>query len=461
MTLQQLNYLVTVAECGSITEAAERLFISQPSLSAAIHNLEKEMGVTAFVRSNKGVIVTREGEELLSFARMLLEQADIMQEHFGAGKGREPKFCVSCQHYSFAVNAFVDVVQQYDADRYSFILRETQTGEIIDDVASGKSELGLLYLSESNESVLTKLLRRNELVFEELFTAAPHVFISKDHPLAGKDRIALDALRPYPYLVFEQGDRSSFYFAEELLSMLDMPKTIQVRDRATLGLQGHDGIAAPHGREAEGAVAAGGVVLRRAPGGGKVVLQGLRQARQCRPVFRKRPVERFGQQPLGQCPAQRQRLHHGIAQQLFGGTAALARGIRLRQRQHLGLRAEAEQELDAVRPLPCAHLPPAVQHQQTGPELGQRHPAQRILRSQLLTVHQPDTAVQRFAQLLRQPAAQFEPRGTGGHPEDAGIRLFCQHLPHDAALACARRTHQRGPAALLQGGRRRTAGRFV
>ena len=146
MTLQQLTYLVTVAECGNITDAAERLFLSQPSLSAAIHNLEKEMGVTAFVRSNKGVTVTQEGEELLSFARMLLEQADIMQEHFGVGKKRVPKFCVSCQHYSFAVNAFVEVVKEYDADQYGFILRETQTGEIIDDVASGKSELGLLYL---------------------------------------------------------------------------------------------------------------------------------------------------------------------------------------------------------------------------------------------------------------------------------------------------------------------------
>ena len=234
MTLQQLAYLVAVAECGSITDAAERLFISQPSLSAAIHNLEKEMGVTAFVRSNKGVAVTREGEELLSFARMLLEQADIMQEHFGAGRRRDPRFCVSCQHYSFAVNAFVDVVQQYDADRYSFILRETQTGEIIDDVSSGRSELGLLYLCESNESVLSKLLRKNELVFEELFTAEPHVFISRDHPLAARARITLDELRPYPYLVFEQGERNSFYFSEELLSMLDMPKTIQVRDRATL-----------------------------------------------------------------------------------------------------------------------------------------------------------------------------------------------------------------------------------
>ncbi len=145
-----------------------------------------------------------------------------------------PKFCVSCQHYSFAVNAFVEVVKEYDADRYGFTLRETQTGEIVDDVASGKSELGLLYLSESNETVLSKLLRKSELVFEELFTAAPHVFINKDHPLADRKCITLDELKPYPYLIFEQGDRNSFYFSEELLSMLDMPKTIQVRDRATL-----------------------------------------------------------------------------------------------------------------------------------------------------------------------------------------------------------------------------------
>ncbi|MGN0435652.1 MAG: LysR family transcriptional regulator [Wujia sp.] len=234
MTLQQLTYLVTVAETGNITEAAEQLFISQPSLSAAIHNLEKEMGVTAFLRSSKGVVITREGEELLSFARMLLEQADIMKEHFGIGDKRTPKFSVSCQHYSFAVNAFVDVVNQYDADKYSFILRETQTGEIIDDVANGKSELGILYLSEHNEEVLKKLIKKNELQFEELFVAKPHVFICRNHPLAGKNIIAIDDLKPYPYLVFEQGERNSFYFAEEFLSMLDMPKNIQVRDRATL-----------------------------------------------------------------------------------------------------------------------------------------------------------------------------------------------------------------------------------
>ena len=234
MTLQQLKYLVTVAECGNITEAAERLFISQPSLSAAIQNLEKEMGVTAFSRSNKGVTVTREGEELLSFARMLLEQADIMKDHFGTEENRTPKFSVSCQHYSFAVNAFVDLINKYNADHYSFVLRETQTGEIIDDVANGKSELGIIYLSEHNEDVLAKMLKNNQLVFEELFVAKPHVFISNKHPLAGRELITLEDLKPYPYLTFEQGERNSFYFSEEFLSTLDMPKNIQVRDRATL-----------------------------------------------------------------------------------------------------------------------------------------------------------------------------------------------------------------------------------
>lgn len=234
MTLQQLTYLVKVAECGNITDAAEQLYISQPSLSTAIRNLEKEMGVTAFNRTKKGVTVTRDGEELLSFARMLLEQADIMKEHFGVAEKRDPKFSVSCQHYSFAVNAFVDVVNAFDADKYSFILRETQTGEIIDDVAQGKSEIGILYLSEHNEEVLTKLIKKNELEFEELFVADPHVFLCKNHPLAGKDLITLEDLMPYPYLVFEQGERNSFYFSEEFISMLDFPKNIQVRDRATL-----------------------------------------------------------------------------------------------------------------------------------------------------------------------------------------------------------------------------------
>lgn len=234
MTLQQLRYFVMVSECGNITEAAEKLYISQPSLSNAIHNLEKEMNVTAFSRSNKGMTLTREGKELLSYARNLLEQAEIMEDHFGISENRSPKFSVSCQHYSFAVNAFVELIKEFNANEFNFILRETQTGEIIEDVSEGRSEVGVIYLSESNEDVLRKMIRKNNLVFEELFVADPHVFICKDHPLADKDLVQLEDLKKYPYLVFEQGVRNSFYFAEEFLSVLDFPKTIQVRDRATL-----------------------------------------------------------------------------------------------------------------------------------------------------------------------------------------------------------------------------------
>lgn len=192
------------------------------------------MGVNAFARSNKGISITKEGEELLSYARNLLEQAAIMKERFCTDTNRKPKFSISCQHYSFAVNAFVEVVKKYDANEYNFIIRETQTGEIIEGVANGKSELGILYLNKNNEDVLRKMLKKNEIIFEEMFEVSPHVFINRDHPLAANDIVTLDELRPYPYLVYEQGERNSFYFSEEFLSVLDMPKSIQVRDRATL-----------------------------------------------------------------------------------------------------------------------------------------------------------------------------------------------------------------------------------
>lgn len=234
MTLQQLKYIVTVAECGNITEAAEKLFIAQPSLTSAIHNIEEEMGITAFIRSNKGVELTRDGETLLSYARQILEQTDVMMEHFKGERNQKPRFSVSCQHYSFAVNAFVDVIREYDADAYSFILRETQTYKIIDDVVVGRSEIGILYLSEHNEAVLSKLINKNDLNFEEIYIAKPHVFISNNHPLADKEEITIQDLTPYPYLVFEQGKHNSFYFSEEFLSSLEFPKNIMVRDRATL-----------------------------------------------------------------------------------------------------------------------------------------------------------------------------------------------------------------------------------
>lgn len=244
MTLQQLKYVVTVAETGNITEAAKRLFISQPSLTNAIRELEKEMQVTIFLRTNKGVVVSNEGDVFLSYARQILEQVGLMEAKYLNVKEQRPRFSVSCQHYSFAVNAFVDVIQEFDANQYDFTLRETQTYEIIEDVSKLKSEIGILYVSSKNEEIILKLLKQNDLKFEELFTAKPHIFISSKHPLAGKASITLEELEEYPYLSFEQGEYNSFYFSEEILSTLDRKKNIKVRDRATLfnlviGLNGY------------------------------------------------------------------------------------------------------------------------------------------------------------------------------------------------------------------------------
>lgn len=244
MTLQQLRYIVEVAETGNITEAARRLFISQPSLTNAIHELEKEMQITIFNRTNKGVSVSGDGDIFLSYARQVLEQTALLEGKFLGRKEHGAKFSVSCQHYSFAVNAFVDVIREFGGDKYDFTLRETQTYEIIEDVSRLRSEIGILYTSSRNEEFILKLIKQSGLKFEELFIAKPHVFISSSHPLAGKKILTLEDLEMYPYLSFEQGEYNSFYFSEEILSTLDRSRNIKVRDRATLfnlviGLNGY------------------------------------------------------------------------------------------------------------------------------------------------------------------------------------------------------------------------------
>lgn len=244
MKLQQLRYVVKVAECGSITEASRRLFVSQPSITASIRDLENEMGVHIFERTNKGVIVSEEGETFLGYARQVLDQADLLEGKYKGTSEQVPHFSVNCQHYSFAVNAFVDVIREFDAARYDFTLREEQTHEIIEDVAHMKSELGILYLSEHNREVIERMLAANELVFEGLFCATPHVFVCSDHPLADHASVTLEDLEDYPFLSYEQGSYNSFYYSEELTSTFERRKNIRVRDRATLfnlamGLNGY------------------------------------------------------------------------------------------------------------------------------------------------------------------------------------------------------------------------------
>lgn len=244
MTLQQLKYVIMVANKNSISEAAKSLFISQPSLTNAIKEIEKELGMTLFNRSNKGISLSTDGVEFLGYARQVVEQMDLLEEKYFTGKLPKQHFSVSTQHYSFAVNAFVELIELYGQEDYNLTLRETRTYEIIEDVKLLKSEIGILYLNEFNQKVLTKLIKESGLIFKELFTAKPHVFISKRHPLARENTITLEALAQYPYLCFEQGEYNSFYFSEEILSTIEHRKCIHVSDRATLfnlliGLNGY------------------------------------------------------------------------------------------------------------------------------------------------------------------------------------------------------------------------------
>jgi len=244
MTLQQLRYITTVADTGTITEAAKKLYISQPSLTNAIHELEKEMGLTIFNRTNKGIFISREGEEFLGYARQVLEQTTILEDKYKKNGGGKKQFCVSTQHYSFAVNAFVDLVKKYGQEEYDFSLRETQTYKLIEDVAQMRSEIGILFLNDFNEKVIRKILKSSDLEFHLLFVAEPYVFISRQHPLAKKKIITNEELADYPYLSYEQGEHNSFYFSEEIFSSFERKKNIRVSDRATLfnlliGLNGY------------------------------------------------------------------------------------------------------------------------------------------------------------------------------------------------------------------------------
>lgn len=244
MTLTQLNYIIVIAETRSINKAAEQLYVSQPSLTNAVQELEKELGITLFHRSGRGVTLTNDGAEFLLYAKQLYGQYEDMMEKYGKGGARKKKFGVSTQHYSFAVKAFVEMARKFDMSEYEFAIRETQTADVIRDVSTLKSEIGVLYLCEFNRKCMEKLLKSAGLVFHHLIDCQAYVYLWKHHPLAGEESIGFDQLADYPCLTFEQGDNSSFYFAEEILSTNEYPRMIRANDRATMlnlmvGLNGY------------------------------------------------------------------------------------------------------------------------------------------------------------------------------------------------------------------------------
>lgn len=234
MTLTQLKYAITVANATSMNEAARTLFISQPSLSTAIKELEEEIGVEIFRRTNRGILVTPEGEEFIGYARQVVEQYALIEGKYIAKENTKKKFSVSMQHYTFAVSAFVEMVKQFGMDEYEFEVHETKTYDVIEDVKNFRSEIGILYLNDFNRKVLTKLFHECNLEFHELLDCGIYVYLWKGHPLAEREEIALEELEEYPCLSIDQGANNSFYFAEEVLSTYEYKRLIKANDRATL-----------------------------------------------------------------------------------------------------------------------------------------------------------------------------------------------------------------------------------
>ena len=234
MTLQQLRAAAAIADAGSFSRAAERLFLSQPSLTGAIHELEAELGFALFNRTSRGVTLTADGLAFMPYARSVLTQYEELIDTFGRAGKRRQRFAVSTQHYSFAVKAFVELTRGLDVAMYDFALRETRTRQVIDDVAAGRSEIGILYLSEFNRRALSKLMADSGVLFHRLIDCSAYVYLWKGHPLAGRKAITFEELAPYPNLSFEQGDDSNFYLAEEILSTNQYARTIRCSDRATM-----------------------------------------------------------------------------------------------------------------------------------------------------------------------------------------------------------------------------------
>ncbi|MEG0804785.1 MAG: LysR family transcriptional regulator [Lachnospiraceae bacterium] len=244
MTLQQLKYVAEIADKGSMNEAAKGLYITQPTLSGTVRELEQELGFTVFIRSNKGTMLTPDGVEFLSYARQVLEHADILEERYYSKHPQKKTLFISSQHYTFAADAFIAMVKELDASLYNFALKEKRTAEIIEDIKSFQSEIGILYVNKFNEKMMARYLKENHLKFVAIFEAKPHVFVCKKNPLAVKRSVTLEDLKDETYLYFDQRDTDPVYFSEEILSTIEHRKKIAVSDRATMfnlltGLNGY------------------------------------------------------------------------------------------------------------------------------------------------------------------------------------------------------------------------------
>lgn len=234
MTLLQILYALTIYETGQFSKAADKLFVTQPSLTKAMNELEKELDITIFIRSRKGVLITDEGKEFLIYARQLYAQYELINDRFKHKNNIKKKFSISCQHYYFAVSAFVETIKQFDNSKYEFTIRETKTVDVICDVGNLRSEMGIIFISDFNVKFIEKLLAENDLVFNKLIECRAYAYMSRKNPLADRAYVTFEDLKSYPCISFEQGEDSPYFFSEEILPLNDYTEIVKTNDKLTM-----------------------------------------------------------------------------------------------------------------------------------------------------------------------------------------------------------------------------------
>jgi len=233
MTILQLKYVLAIANSASMREAASKLFVSQPALSASIRELEEELGIKIFERTNKGISLSDEGSEFLVYAKQAVSQYKLIEDRYMENDNDKIHFSVSMQHYVFALHAFVDTVKNFDNSKYVYSVHETRTDEVLTNVKKLKSEIGIVAYSKANENVLKKLFREYQLSFYPLMVRDTFAYVWYDHPLADKDEISIEELKEYPCVSFDQSSDSEFYLTEEALGDYEFDKLIKTNDRAS------------------------------------------------------------------------------------------------------------------------------------------------------------------------------------------------------------------------------------
>ncbi|MGM0169627.1 hypothetical protein IGI39_003943 [Enterococcus sp. AZ135] len=232
MNLQQYRYVQTIAKIGSFSQAAKELFVTQPSLSSSIKELENELDVQLFHRSKSGTCLTEAGSDFLIYAKRILTQVEEMEKHFLLGTKKS--FTVSSQHYDFLYEPFMKVTEKFQGVCQNFYLNETTTKRILESIRDFESELGIIYLNPQSKRMLERYFSQESLNFEVLGNFSTHIYLGAHHPLAARENISKEELSVYPQVRFIQEDHGASYLDEDPIGISKEQANYYTNDRGTL-----------------------------------------------------------------------------------------------------------------------------------------------------------------------------------------------------------------------------------